>query len=47
MDIIMLLFAPLLGGILGPIGINQAIRGILDKLYEGLDSFLDNIGLED
>ena len=46
MEILMLIFAPFIGIFSGTIGINQALTEIRDKLYDGLDTFLDKIGLE-
>ena len=46
MELIMAAFAPFVLLLTGPIGINQALREFVDKLYDGLDTFLDNIGLD-
>ncbi len=46
MEILMLIFAPFLALLLGPIGINNALTSVRDKLYDGLDAFLDRIGLD-
>ena len=47
MEILMLIFTPIVGVFAGTIGINQALTSIRDSLYDGLDAFLDKIGLED
>lgn len=47
MEILMLIFSPIVAMFAGLVGINNALNGAVDKLYEGFDAFLDRIGLED
>lgn len=47
MEILMLIFSPIVAMFAGLVGINNALNGAVDKLYEGFDAFLDKIGLED
>lgn len=46
MEFLMIIFAPIIAMFAGLVGVNNTLNGAADKLYEGLDAFLDKIGLE-
>ena len=47
MEILMIIFAPIIAVFAGLVGINNTLNDAADKLYDGFDAFLDKIGLED
>lgn len=47
MEILMILFAPIIVIFAGIVGVNNTLNETAEKLYDGLDAFLDKIGLED
>ena len=46
MEILLIIFAPIIAVFAGIVGVNNTLNDAADKLYEGLDAFLDKIGLE-